>query len=336
MNQNQQSAEEFLGSTNLDSSFSPRTWFKLLRGQNFFRVIPPVHSLRKDGRISKYYATHLVKNAEGRFRTFQCIEDKDFKTKTIKQHCPFCDKYAENKKTYDSLKNGGASKEQLKAFNEAKVMPYQPTKKYYLNAINGAGEIGILPIAVKLHGSLVEFLKSEKAKGVDPTSVNGAYLNFSKQSAFDGDPNVSYSVALAMEDAGNGMYRVKPHVIDAAVLEKVKTRAVDLGNLYRSITVEQIARLVAADGDARKALVTEFFDNSKEEEAPVEEETSEPISAAPTAAPALAYVPTAPAATAPAQYGQPSAPAPRQAAPTAAPSQVVDDETFLRLMKETA
>jgi hypothetical protein len=241
-------------------TFSKANWFKLEIGDNLFRLLPPLFSLAATGVFKVFYSTHGgFKNARGNQIKFQCIEKKDFKTKIISQYCPVCDLVEEYKKQYDELKKSKrATDQQLSAFHQKFVMPFQADKKFYLNAINTAGEIGLLPLPYKCAMSLDKLLETESSKGKDPTGIDGAFINFSKQSRYKGDPQVNYFANLAFEQDGD-VLRVKKHTLTADVINQIKDKAKDLGTLYRTFTPEQIANLVNADEPQRVTLMESYI-----------------------------------------------------------------------------
>lgn len=250
-------------------TFTKANWFKLEIGENLFRLLPPLFSLAATGVYKVFYSTHGgFKNARGNQIKFQCIEKKDFKTKIISQHCPVCDLVEDYKKQYDELKKSGrATDQQLSAFHQKFIMPFQADKKYYLNAINTSGEIGLLPLPYKCAMSLEKLLEIENSKGKDPTGIDGAFISFSKQSRYKGDPQVNYFANLAFEQDGE-VLRVKKHTLTPEVINQIKDKAKDLGTLYRTFTPEQIANLVNSDDDQRVSLMESYIGVAE----PVEEE----------------------------------------------------------------
>jgi hypothetical protein len=261
-------------------SFSKTNWFKLEIGDNLFRILPPLFSMAATGTYKVFYALHGgFKNRRGNQIKFQCIEKKDFKTKIISQHCPVCDMVAEYKKQYDTLKAGGrATQEQLSAFHMKFIMPYQVDKKFYLNAINTSGEIGLLPLPYKCAMSLEKLLETESGKGKDPTGIEGAFIKFVKQSRFKGDPQVNYFADLAVEVDGDTM-RIKKHTLTPEVINQIKDKAKDLGTLGRTFTPDQIAALVNADEAGRINLMESYIGTSETvQDEPGDNEVLRPVS----------------------------------------------------------
>jgi len=251
-----------IGVTKLQSniSWTPKNWFKLERGENLFRVLPPVHSLAKSGKIAQFYAYHGgFKNTKGKVCHFQCVQITDRKSKTITQRCSVCDMVTQLELKYKIAKEQpGVSQEQLKQFNYTQILPFKVQKRFFLNAINASNEIGILQIPYKSYMSLDTLLKKQQDRGLDPTGMRGAFLNFDKQSKYDGDPQVNFSVALATEQKGDDI-KIKSHELTPEIIQEMKTKTVDLGTLYKTIDVSEVDALVNSQGEERTKIVDRLF-----------------------------------------------------------------------------
>lgn len=250
---------------NAGRSFSKKDWHKLEAGDNLFRILPPVHSLAKAGKYYQYYAVHGgFKNQAGRQMKFQCIEEKDFKTKLITKRCPVCDMVSEKKKNYDQLKaameagNTQVTKEKLKAFHDAYIYPYQADKKNYVNAVDASGKIGILPVSYRVFSPLSDLIKKRAAAGDDITGMSGAFVQITKTQRFKGDSQTTYSVQLAAVQDGD-VLKIRRHQLTPDFINEMKTKTADLGDLYRSISAEDMAALVAADETGRAAIIERLF-----------------------------------------------------------------------------
>lgn len=318
--------------------FKKKKWHKMADpGIYQFRLLPPLHSLHPKKQISKYYATHGgFKNSRNFSPKFICVEEKDRETKVITVHCPVCDLVASREAQYKEMeKNPRVTKEQRAAFRNQYIMPFQAEKKYYFNAIDANGGYGILPLPYKAFQSVDTLLKAESKNGFSLASVKGAYVSITKSAAYKGDPQTSYSAALAMSGTGKDR-QVKEHIITIPRAELEDANA-DLGDLYKVLSVESVARLAAAKTKEEIAtLMDELFPSNQSsspeatEDAGVAGTTLAPTSEAPatysepTAAPASAAVSSI-KAPAPATTVAPTpAAAPAQAANT------MSDEEFLQ------
>jgi hypothetical protein len=262
-----------IGKTKLSENFQPTQWFNLEAGDNLYRILPPVHSLAVEGKYAKFYAYHGgFKNSRGVTCHFQCIEETDRKTKVIKVRCPVCDMVRERRAQYDlAKKQGQHAAEQLDEFFNKFIYPFQAKKKYFVNAINANGDIGVLQIPYKLFGSIHAFFKDlEKKRNFDPTGYNGVYLKMAKRQRFPGDRDTTYSVDLAIEqDPTNPQsLRYKFHELTPAIIENMRTQTRDLNDLFKLITAEQMALLAASNGDEQVTAVDKIFARPERNENP--------------------------------------------------------------------
>lgn len=309
-----------------------RSFLKLVRGDNFFRILPPVYSYAESGKWAQYYAKHMFQNSKGNWISFQCIQERDFNTKMTTVHCPLCDLADDNQKKYDAIKveldrlaptmnqeQLKAAREKLSAFSQANVRPFQPDRKYYVNAITGDGKIGILPLPSKAFQALKALYQAQLDRGFDIMDVKGAYVKIGKISRFEGDAQVTYSAELAMEETGPGQFRTRFHELTEAVLESVAKQAADLSDVYKLISAEDIARIAAAgtNVDLRKKTIDELFPSnqtssgSSEASGVLSGTSAVPAGASPEAAAFLAGL-SSPEPT--------PAPAPQAATPPAQPT----------------
>lgn len=257
-----------LGVTDLSrsSGFTKKTYAKLEAGDNLHRVLPPVHSLAKLGRYAQFYAFHGgLKDSKGNGAMYQCIEEKDNKTKIIKTHCPVCDMVRENQARYDVAKKAleagqaGVSKDQLDKFYNEYIFKYQAQKAFFLNTVNVKGEIVVLQIPYTAYKALDLLLKDLSNKGVDPTGIKGAYLNFKKQQAYKGDKETKYPVDLALEGDLVTGFRPKLHELTQELINQMATKTADLGALYTTITADDMVAILSAQGEDRAKVVDRVF-----------------------------------------------------------------------------
>src|SRR5678815_2964475 len=94
-------------------------------GNNFILVMPPMFSLAEEGKWAVYYTTHWgysgnhpSDQTKTVVRPFRCIEDRDFRSKMVRQACPECDNFRakeeEAKALEAELKKQGLSKDEIK------------------------------------------------------------------------------------------------------------------------------------------------------------------------------------------------------------------------------
>lgn len=270
-----------IGSTNFSRNRFSNTWHKLDAGDNYYRILPPLFSMAAEGRYSAFWAFHGgFKNSDGVTQMFRCIETKDNKTKLIKQHCPVCDLVTQLQAHYERLqeaqKAGQATDDQVKKFWNEEIFPIKAQKVFFVNAVNREGAVGVLQLPYKAHQAVDDALRScAERNGIDPTGVDGAWLNIKKVQPFPRSPQVSYGAEVVFEPTGNGSFQIKRHTLDQAFIEnQIKTGAKDLKTLFREISPEDVAALASVHRTQRPAIVDRIF-GRKEQAAP---EANNPLS----------------------------------------------------------
>lgn len=287
-------SDNFIGTTRLKEGYTKKNYFYLksefdkggvVGGQNIFRVLPPLFSLATEGKYYQYYSVHkFATNTQGKMRPFVCIEDKDYKTKMIRQHCPVCDYLTEKTQQMDMAKQKGVSDQQIRDFNEVYIKPYQPERRYYLNVIDQSGQIGILGVPSKAFKALESLVKEYMQSNIDITGMRGLFLNFVKDSKYKGDNQVMYKVEVHREkinDPQQGLIeRPKAHDLTPDLINRIKKEASDLSKLFARLTPEEVGLILRANGDERRAVVDRVFSKgSSTEEEGSEEESSGLITA---------------------------------------------------------
>jgi len=247
--------------------------FKLSEGSNIYRILPPMFSLASEGKYFKYWRIHFgFKNSQGRSKVIVCVEEKDFRTKTITQNCPICDLVTERKRQYEQLKlafergDSRVTKDVLQKFWDEKVFPIDAQGKYYVNAVNDQGEIGVLALGKKTKDALEALaLKLRNEENISILGTNGIYLDIHR-SGKGRDTNYTVSPQMVADKTNPRLKGYREHILDAAMIERLKKDATDLAKLYRPITLEQIQSLVAVEGEERAKLVDKIFARPDREE----------------------------------------------------------------------
>jgi hypothetical protein len=253
-----------IGTTKLDGGgFAKKNHFHLQPGNNAYRILPPMFSLAPIGKYAEFYAVHWVfTDTKGNRIPFLCVETKD-KNKMITTHCPICIKANEAQAKYDAAKASGATKEQLEKFRVSILQRLKADKKFFLNAMNQAGEIGVLAIPYKSFQSLKALLEEQSEKGFDPTGKFGCFLNFKKTQAYKGDVGTAYSVELAVEtfkdNTGQMIQKIKQHELTADIINRLSQEARDLSCLYKTLTPEQLEILVHLSGAEQSQQFEKFL-----------------------------------------------------------------------------
>lgn len=243
------------------------SWFYIEDNKpNVYRVLPPLKSLAASGRIAKYYKVHRgIRGTDKRQKPFICPEESDYKTRVITQHCPLCDHVRELEQNLEKARAAGASKEQLAEMRKNVIFPLQSEGKYYMNVVNQEGKMGVLSVGSKMFASFTALAKEMEAKGLDVTGMQGVYLNFKKSTAFKGDKNAVLSVEPYLAASSDGSFRYVTHELTQDVINRLEKETADLGNLFKVITVEQVATLLSYEGEARAKLMDTYFDSPEKE-----------------------------------------------------------------------
>jgi hypothetical protein len=269
--------------------------FRLVEGSNVYRIAPAYGTIAASGRWFRFIKQHWgyksagdEANANGFPRLFICPEDVDFKTKMVRVGCPECSlisetsamvenksqKLMEAGKTKDEIDTLlGVQKEWLKAHNL--------DKKYIVLAKNDKGEWGVLWLPYKAKEALDNRRKAIQAEsGYDILDGDeGAWVNFTRSGT--GFRNTTYACDIVSEmvslENGKKARQDKQEPLVEADFDAIVAECPDLASVGRSITVEQIERLVESMGDPD--VVESIFNEGREASpAPVKK-------AAPKAAP---------------------------------------------------
>lgn len=260
-------SEFIIGTTNLEKPTKGKTnYARLQEGDNLFRILPPMHSLAKAGKYFQYWRIHWGFRASGGgARPVICIENKDFKSGIIKEHCPACDMVYEFKKEYEMLKKmhetnpAKISKDQLNDFYTKKIVAFDGDGKYFVNAVDATGKIVVLALpktAKMAFEARVERLRKEE--GIDPTGTNGIYLNFVR-SGKGRDTKYSVEPQLISVPGSPGAKQYKFQVLDTEFVERLKRESTDLSKLYTPISAEDMSAIVNASEEERPKIVDRVF-----------------------------------------------------------------------------
>lgn len=258
-----------IGQSNHNGTFNKTKYFYIEPNEdNIYRVLPPMFSLASKGSYAQWMAVHKsFPGTNGKRRVFRCIEETDRETKRITKHCPMCIYAKKLQDHYDMLKNtGGATEDQLKQFRNSHIYPLQAERKYWLNVVNQADEIGILSI----NGSAMQALKAEckafySQQGIDIVGTNGLFLNFRKDREFKGDRKPVVTVKAYLKKDASNKFEYVTHTLTPSFIERLKTEAKDLPTLFRSISSEDMELMVQAPEERRAELVDKIFTRSEDD-----------------------------------------------------------------------
>jgi hypothetical protein len=246
--------------------------YKIGDGSNLYRILPPCGTLAAKGQwASRYESIHWgYKGSSGRMRVFRCpLETKNQgkgKPKLVIKACAECDLIAQRdadyKKRLKELTEGQgmgleAAQERLKPLGDW-LYAHNRDSKIYLNVMKESGEIGKLAVPFKSFEALKLAIAEVVKKGIDPIRVDqGVFFDFNRS----GKGNQTlHRVSVVTEDFqqnGETFSRIKRAPLTEEVLKRMETEAYDLGDMFRTVTTDDVARLVASGGEA--AVVDSIF-----------------------------------------------------------------------------
>lgn len=233
--------------------------FKVVDGDNIYRILPPCGNLAKDGVWAVQHAVHWGWNGDlNKWVTFRCIEKEDYRTKVITQACPACDVYDKKVKSMEQAKaaaeaegkSGPALKEWL-APHRKWLDAHNLERKYNMNAMDASGNIGLLKVGWHHWKALrVEMAALAKRNPpLDPVGVaNGVFFNFHRGEKYTDTVRV---VTESKVIEGNSYDTPKLSSLTPDVLQRMRREAKYLDTLNRVLTFDEIKRITDSKGDPK-------------------------------------------------------------------------------------
>jgi hypothetical protein len=328
-----------IGSANYDKNSSTRReFFKIKDGEQVFRILPPLGSMAKNGKWSRYMRVEWgYSDSNNKKKPFADIRNVNRKTGMVETESEAHLKREELKQSQSqavaAFKAGKISKDQLDQMNKL-VMNFSLESKHYVNAIDRNGKIGILKIGHKLKLAIDAEIEKLRSKGVDPLSVDNGRFFVIGRSGRGLDTTYSLSV-LAEKIVHPELGEVeKPivHKLDKSIIDRLAKEAMDLADLdklYPTLTEEEVKRVVRGTPED----VTEVFNrfrNNTAESTPAEEDGPENESYSTVATTSVTT--SAPVEeTVSLAVGQTSAPVEEKLQVQTSPLQVSDDDFLASL-----
>jgi len=292
-----------LGKANHSGGVKER--FKIVDGDNIYRILPPMGNLADLGHYSKYYRVVWgYKGSDGKLRPFVSPFEKNFKTQMVEVDCA-------------AIRRNERLKEELKAATDqastlakiGKAVPLELTNKlkqlsemvgrkgrynidakHHLNAYSRDGKIGLLKIGARAFKALKTVFKSLESQGVDALGVeNGRFLNLHRSGT---GLDTAYAISEVKEQVnveGIGLVdKAMPHTLDENIINRLANEAFKLDELYPTPTSEEVARIVEAyeRSEAEGMKVVDEVLGAPSEDKPVAQTTTtsqEPVLAQTTA-----------------------------------------------------
>lgn len=312
--------------------------FKIQDGDNMFRILPPMGKLARSGKWSQYYRVEWgYKNSAGKNRPFQDVRVVSYETKMVEvESAAHLRREALKTKSTELVAalrkdpTNSALKQQYRDTVEA-IKLFNLDSKYYLNAIDLNGQIGLLKIGSRAFKALKVEIDKLRKQGVDPLSVdNGRFFNFNRSNATGNFQDTAYQVTVYQENVsvGGETYRKdKVHKLDESIISRLSDEAYELSGMYPSVTAAQVERMVKEGASAVDEILgsgnfrveaSEDDEDASQEAAPITKQLVKE-----TAALAVETTPE------PAPTAKAAAPAPAAATTTAESSTMSTDE-FLK------
>lgn len=250
---------------------SNKKYFKLEKGDNIYRILPPLGNLADDGVWAVYYKIHYgyrgLPDSTGktRMRPFVSPEVVNRQNKMVEVVDAAKERIETLKSALVAAKERGdvATVKQLSEM----VRNYNLDAKWYVNAINKQGEIGLLKIPHKAKQALENQIKILEQEGVDALGIEGRYFNFNRSG--DGR-DTQYQVTQYKEkikvDGLGEVERAVPHVLTEELLRRLEKESHDLNKLFKRPTAEEVSRMVKEGATAVEAILGQSQGDEVEEE----------------------------------------------------------------------
>jgi len=265
--------------------------FKIVDGDNIYRILPPMGSLAKAGRWSQYWSVVWgYTNAQNKAVPFSDCRVTNYRTKMVEVESDAYLKSAKINAMFaamkEQVKTGEATEKDLERVQKMSEK-FNIDNKHYINAVNLKGEIGLLKIGAKAKQLIEEEIKKLMAKGIDPLSLeDGRYFNiFRSGKGFQ----TVYQVTVYKEQRqinGEIAEFAKVHKMDDAFIARLGTEAFDLGTLYSRPSAEQVSRIVNGEDpdlvlginrNGSSNIVADEMEGAFEAEAEVVAAKAEPV-----------------------------------------------------------
>ena len=252
-----------IGNANLGGARKRKNYFKIVDGNNIYRILPPMFNLATEGRYSMFHRVEFgYKNTDGRMKPFVSprvvtrngdVSMVEVESAAHLHRMKLKDETESLKTTIkEGLEAGTITKDEAKeAMKEARglSMRYNLDSKHYLNVINENGEIGLLKIPNTAKKALQPLLDKLKAEAVNPMSVdNGRFFNFHRTgTGLDTQYTLSVvkdSKSATIDGTSTTVEVERIHVLNDAILDRLNDEAFKLDSLFPKPSAEEVERIV--------------------------------------------------------------------------------------------
>lgn len=266
------------------------------------RILPPMKSLAESGEWAVYHGIHYgYKGVNPKdpnkplFRTFACIEERDFKTKMITQDCPECDLIAQYEEELKTIK-ANAERDQLNeedtkeltSSHTSWLKEHNCDRKWHMNVKLKSGEFAVLTLSHKTKKNILEpliakLLSEEGIDALDPEQgVWFVITRTGKQLAATDAIEVEQE---AVKENGRVIKTTKLAPLTEAEAEKALKECPDLAFNVTILTHQQIKSLTECSGEPESVDAIFALGSKRESSARPNNDTKTTSSQRPSAPP---------------------------------------------------
>lgn len=258
-------------------SFKKKNYFSIKKGVQVFRIFPAMGDAAEKGTWYKYHEVHFgFRGTDGKMFVFQSPEVRNHKTKMIEVSDAAKERnskiYAKMTELKAKLKENPNDEAAASAHAKLEEISkrYNSEKRYYYNAMDANGNIGLLKLKTKEKAALEAARKAlELEEGVDPVKVEGAFLVFNKSGDGALESTVQVSAHYLKQDVGGKKVSVlNTHTVSEDLYPRLQSDSFDLLNLFVKPTAEEVKEMVekGAEAVSRVAALYRKKPEAKKEE----------------------------------------------------------------------
>ncbi len=284
------------------------------------RILPPMKSLAETGEWAVYIGTHFgykgvnpKDRSKPTYRTFRCIQERDYKTKMVLQDCPECDliaqREAELKDLQADAKKAGHSSDEVEEISKPLkdwLSDHNCDRKWHMAVKQQDGSFAVLQISHKTKKLLeAEIGRVLSEDGIEALELDqGVWFRFNRTGkGIETQDTVTVEYESVKDSSTGRVVRtVKMAPLTEAECEKALKDLPDLSKNTREITYEQIKLLSQCSGEDEDVDAILALGEKKKEASPPARPV---VQARPVSTPA-AVVKTETVATAPAPTPAPA------------------------------
>jgi hypothetical protein len=264
-----------------EKTYKKKNYFTIKKGTQVFRILPAIGDAADRGIWYKYHEVHFgFRGTTGGMKVFQTPEVRNSKTRMIEvsdaakeRNAKIRAKLKELKEKISVSPDDVTLQEQFSKVQEL-ADKFNSEKRYYYNAIDLDGNVGLLKLKIKERAAL-EAARSilEKEEGVDPVKINGAFLVFTKSGNGQQESTVQVSGHYLTEKLNGKTARVlNTHTVEESIFPKLESDAFDLLNLFVRPTAEEVKMMVEGGPE----MIDEVFSRYKRLNNGLSKKTSNP------------------------------------------------------------